>query len=79
MLPPDRAFPAALSRISISLWEQWMVLVGAELGQVVEKLVGWGQRIDEKGSQVARLWGPLASRQKSLDLTVQALEAIRGF
>lgn len=30
--------------------------------------MGWGQRVDEKGRQVARLQRTLADKQKTLDL-----------
>lgn len=30
--------------------------------------MGWGQRVDEKGRQVARLQRTLANKQKNLDL-----------
>lgn len=40
--------------------------------------MGWGQRVDEKGRQAARLWKSLTDKQKNLDFPMQALEAIRA-
>lgn len=62
-----RPYLPALGRISKSVGAVGSPGRG-ELGQVVEKVMGWGQRVDEKGRQVARLQRTLADKQKTLDL-----------